>query len=431
MIQGPSLLGLIPLAVFILTIVRGWNAVSSVAMATIVGAILAGVGPVGIATDLQESLGEFLSYIGLVILAGGGLGKIAERTGVSQNIVSFIVNRVGLNTPNRVILGTGISSAVMVALLGTLAGANAVVAPVVIPIMAAAGVSSAVGAVLFQGFGATGLFLGPFTPPMVTFQGLTGLSYLEVVLYAGLPISAVLWVTTFIYAKRILGPTMESDAYTAEDTDTDQQSVPRNVSAPATAAFLLSLLGFIVYGIVVEGGSTFALFVILATAVVTGIAARLRPNELAETFIEGARPLVWLFITFVLFTPFLVYMDQMGGFQAVGNLLQPLIDAGGRGLFVVVSTLIGVVGVPGASVAQSQLIDELFASQVIALDVPMSLWVLVLLVGSQITNFLYPTGDTLGAMGLARSSNIRNMVIFGIVASIPCVVYVILATFIY
>lgn len=431
MIEGPSLLGLIPLAVFIVTVLRGWSAVASVATATIVGAILAGVGPVGIATDLQESLGEFLAYIGLVILAGGGLGKIAERTGVSRNIVSFIVNRVGLNTPNRVLLGTGISSAVMVGLLGTLAGANAVVAPVVIPIMAAAGISSAVGAVLFQGFGSTGLFLGPFTPPMVTFQGLTGLSYLEVVLYAGLPISVVLWITTFIYAKRILGPTLQTEPYTEEDISTDGQEVPRSVSAPATFAFLASLLGFIVYGIIVQGGSTFALFVILATTVVTGIAGRLGPNEMAETFIDGARPLVWLFITFVLFTPFILYMDQMGGFQAVGNLLQPLINAGGQSVFIIVSTLIGVVGVPGASVAQSQLIDELFASQVNSLNVPMSLWVLVLLVGSQITNFLYPTGDTLGAMGLARSSNLRNMIIFGVVATIPCVAYVIFAAFIY
>lgn len=431
MIEGPSLLGLVPLAVFIVTVVRGWSAVASVATATIVGAVLAGVGPVGIATDLQESLGEFLSYIGLVILAGGGLGKIAERTGVSRNIVAFIVNRVGLNTPNRVLLGTGISSAVMVGLLGTLAGANAVVAPVVIPIMAAAGVSSAVGAVLFQGFGATGLFLGPFTPPMVTLQGLTGLSYLEVVLYAGLPISVVLWITTFIYAKRILGATLQTEPYKQEDISTDDQEVPRGVSAPATFAFLASLLGFIVYGIIVQGGSTFALFVILATTVVTGIAGRLGPNEMAETFIEGARPLVWLFITFVLFTPFILYMDQMGGFQAVGNLLQPLINAGGRSVFIIVSTLIGVVGVPGASVAQSQLIDELFASQVNALNVPMSLWVLVLLVGSQITNFLYPTGDTLGAMGLARSSNLRNMIIFGVVATIPCVAYVIFAAFVY
>jgi hypothetical protein len=59
----------------------------------------------------------------------------------------------------------------------------------------------------------------------------------------------------------------------------------------------------------------------------------------------------------------------------------------------------------------------------------MSVWVLVLLVGSQITSFLYPEGDTLAAMGIARSKNIKNMVTFGVIATIPQIILVIIRAF--
>src|SRR5690625_2651500 len=157
----PTLWGLVPLLLFIVTVFRGWHPLVSIGLSVVVGAVMAGVPPAQVAADLETALGSFLAYVGLIILAGGGLGKIAERTGVARNIVRFIIDKIGADTPTKVIIGTGIASCIMVGLLGTLAGANAIIAPVVIPIMAMVGVSSAVAAVIFQGFGATGLFLGP------------------------------------------------------------------------------------------------------------------------------------------------------------------------------------------------------------------------------------------------------------------------------
>ena len=431
--EEPTLWGLVPLVVFAITIFRGWHPLVSIGLSVLVGAVMAGMPPAQVAADIQESLGSFLAYVGLIILAGGGLGKVAERTGVARNIVRFIIDKVGADTPTKVIIGTGIASTVMVALLGTLAGANAIIAPVVIPIMAVAGVSSAVCAIIFQGFGATGLFLGPFTPPMVTLMGLTGLSYPQVVLFAGLPIAVVMWVTTFFYAKRILVPSLEKAAYSADvagEFAVSAADEERSAAIP-TAAFLITLLGFIVYGIIIEGGATFAIVVIVLTAIVTGLAGRLSGRELAEAFVEGARPLLWLFFAFVLFTPFLDYMEAMGGFTRIAELLEPYLDAGGASLFTILVAIFGIAGVPGAAVAQKQLMDELFGPLALSLGVPMTAWALVLLVGSQITSFLYPTGDTLGSMGLARSSDLRNMIIFGVVASIPPLIVVAIAAFVY
>ena len=429
----PTLWGLVPLVVFAITIFRGWHPLVSIGLSVVVGAVMAGIPPAAVAADIEESLGSFLAYVGLIILAGGGLGKVAERTGVARNIVRFIIDKIGADTPTKVIIGTGVASTVMVALLGTLAGANAIIAPVVIPIMAVAGVSSAVAAVVFQGFGATGLFLGPFTPPMVTLMGLTGLSYPQVVLFAGLPIAVLMWITTYFYAKRILVPSLEKAAYSDEvvgELSADGGDNERSAAIP-TAAFLLSLLGFIVYGVIIEGGATFAIFVITITAIITGLAGRLKGRELAEAFVDGARPLLWLFFAFVLFEPFLNYMEEMGGFTRVAELLEPFLDEGGSSLFLILVAILGIAGVPGAAVAQKQLMDELFGPLALSLGVPMAGWALVLLVGSQITSFLYPTGDTLGSMGLARSSDLRNMILFGVVASIPPLLYVVFAAFVY
>ncbi len=427
MFEGPTLWGLIPLVVFVVLVFRKWHPVVAILMATAVGAVMAGASLVDVATVTQEGLGSFLAYVGLIIMAGGGLGKIAEKTGVAQNIVRMVMYKIGVNTPNKAIVGTMTSSALLSGSLGTLAGANAVIAPVIIPIVASTGLSSSVVAVIFQGAGVTGLFLGPFTPPMVTFMELTGLSYLQVVLYAGLPVSIVMWIVTFIYVKRILPKTLALYPYSKEDIAgaEQQEEFDPKIVKQTTWAFTITLLGFIIYGIIIQGGSTFAIMVITLTAIMTGLVGRLKPNEIAEYFFEGAKPLIWLFFQFVLFTPFIHYIEALGGFEALKNLLMPLIEGGSDLAIIVLTSITGIAGIPGAAVAQSVVLDELFSDVFVEAGIPMSIWILVLLIGSQMTEFLYPMGDTLGAMGIARSKDLKNMVIFGIVVTVAIVCFVI------
>ncbi|KYO66921.1 hypothetical protein ATZ99_07380 [Thermovenabulum gondwanense] len=110
---------------------------------------------------------------------------------------------------------------------------------------------------------------------------------------------------------------------------------------------------------------------------------------------------------------------------------KPLIDVGGPKLFMIISTLVGVFGVTGAAVAQEKVIHELFLPIVNQLNFPMHLWALVLLVGSQITFFAYPTGDMVGQMGLARSKDLKSMMKNGILITIFTVLYVVIRAFLY
>lgn len=344
MFTEPTLWGLFPLIAFIVLVFRKSHPVVAISVAVIIGAIMTGNGFISVAEQIQEGLGSFLAYVGLIIMAGGGLGKIAERTGVAQTIVSFIMNKVGINTPRKAILGTMMSSMLLTGSLGTLAGANAVIAPVIIPIVAAAGLSSTAVAIIFQGAGITGLWLGPFTPPMVTFMELTGLSYTQILLYASLPLSIIMLLVTYFFVKKTLPTTLKLHPYSKEDIAVAEGNQSKNNSKAvkqATAAFFVSLIGLIIYGLIIGGGSTFAIIVIMVTAIITGLVGRLKPNELMEKFFEGAKPLIWLLFLFVLFTPFINYVEQLGGFQAIANLLEPLVDMGGDALLVIVSTIIG------------------------------------------------------------------------------------------
>lgn len=433
MFEGPTLWGLVPLAVFVVLVFRKSHPVVAILIAILVGAIMNGSGLVSIAEVTQEGLGSFLAYVGLIIMAGGGLGKIAEKTGVAQTIVTVVMKKIGINTPTKAIIGTMASSTFLTGSLGTLAGANAVIAPVVIPIVASAGLSSSAVAIIFQGAGVTGLWLGPFTPPMVIFMEVTGLSYLEILLYAGLPLSVIMWIVTYIYVKKTLPKTLELYPYSEEDVavalDTQKQENPKVVKQ-ATVAFLVTLLGLITYGIIIQGGSTFAIVVIVVTAIVTGLVGRMTPNDITETFFEGAKPLLWLFFQFVLFTPFIFYVQELGGFEALKNLLVPFMDQGGDVALIVLSTITGVAGIPGAAVAQVVVLDEMFGELFFAASIPTSVYIMVLIVGSQMTELLYPVGDTLGAMGIARSKDLKSMVSFGIISTIVILLFVVLRSLI-
>jgi len=61
----------------------------------------------------------------------------------------------------------------------------------------------------------------------------------------------------------------------------------------------------------------------------------------------------------------------------------------------------------------------------------MHLWAIVLLVGSQITFFAYPTGDMVGQMGLARSTDLKSMIKNGLLITLFTCLYVVIRAILY
>ncbi len=419
----PPILGLAPLILYILLAFgKNTHPIVNVVVCVIFGAILSGQPLGSLGSVVYQSMGSFLALVGFIIMLGSGLGMVLRKTGVAENIVHLFMQKIGVKTQKHAILATMVSSIVLVTLLGTMAGANAIIAPIVIPMVAAVGLTPSTLAVIFQGAGQTGLFLSPFSPPMVTLMQITGLSYLRVLTCAGLPVAAVMWIGTYFIALRIQ---MQSQGKERFEDQGESAGVPSDqfqaskATASATKAFAAVMIAMVVWGIIAGGGASFVILVMIVASIVTGVVGGLSLSMVFDAMMEGCGRMFWMFFMFLLFDPFLNFVTESGGFDALVAIVEPYISFGGLVGFSIITALIGVFGINGAAVAQAVMIDTLFRPFLGDMGVSMGLWATIVLVGSQITSFAYPGADMIGQMGLAHASNIKPMMKLAYLAIIP------------
>ncbi|MFA6746450.1 MAG: citrate transporter [Aminobacterium sp.] len=409
MILGlPPILGFLPLLLYIVLMLKGKDMNLSVLVCVILGAILTGESITGFGAVLQQSLSSFLSLIGFIIVLGAGLGEVLTETKVAHNIVYQVVGKARLKSKKQAILIAMLTSTGLVSMLGTLAGSNAIIAPILIPIVASLGVTPNTLGVIMHGAGATGLYIGPFVPPVVTIMGLTGIGYGEYLMTAGIPLAVIVWGSTFFMACRTQKLTEGKFSYSEEDAAKTDFVVTPQIKR-ATIAFAITMAVMLIYGIFAKAGASYAIVVMLTAALVTGVAAGMSLDMALKTLVKGSSKMYWMFFMFVLFDPFLNYVAKSGAFDAIASYIQPLIAAGGEVAFIMLSSLIGVFGISGAGVAQAQITHELFLPLVKSLHISMDMWALVVLVACQVTFFVTPTVDMVGQMGLARSKDLKAM----------------------
>ncbi|WP_031561540.1 Na+/H+ antiporter NhaC family protein, partial [Acinetobacter baumannii] len=194
-IEEVGLIGLLPIFALALLTVIGLDIVLAVIIAIIISVIMTSTSVFELGGILAKSTGSFIATVGLIIMLGAGVGEVANRTGAAKELVKFIVNKVGLSSIPRVKLGIMISSVVICGSLGTMAGGNAIIVAVIIPIAAAVGLTPPTVALLLMTAGSVGLFIGPFTPSTVTILELGGLTYLQYLSTCAIPMSVVTLLT--------------------------------------------------------------------------------------------------------------------------------------------------------------------------------------------------------------------------------------------
>lgn len=129
----PPICGLFPLLLYIvLAFKKGMHPLVNVSICAVVGAIMVKQPLNGLGAVIYESMGSFLALVGFIIMLGSGLGMVLRKTGVAAAIVNVLMRKIGVRTQKRAMTATMVCSVVLVTLLGTLAGANAVIAPIVI-----------------------------------------------------------------------------------------------------------------------------------------------------------------------------------------------------------------------------------------------------------------------------------------------------------
>ena len=411
-----GIIGFLPiLALAVLTVV-GLDIVLAVIVAILLSVVMTSTSVLELGGILAKSTGSFIATVGLIIMLGAGVGEVANRTGAARELVKFIVNKVGLSSQSRVKLGIMISSVVICGALGTMAGGNAIIVAVIIPIAAAVGLTPPTIALLLMTAGSVGLFMGPFTPSTVTILELGGLTYPQYLISCAIPMSIVTLLTGWFMSGYIQKWTIGKYQYD-ETFNTAEEESPavQKRSKRAAIAFIGTIFVMAIMGVVLKAGFSFAIIVMLTVAMLTGLVAGFSPKQILDALYAGCGKLVWMFILYWLYNPILELVEKLNAYQTLLDGVTPYLVDLSPAMLCFGIFLFNIVGhIPGAAVAQMTFTNKIFGPILLANGVPPVAVTAVLLSSSQVDWFgPFPSSDMFGQMGLARSSQLKYMLYGG------------------
>ncbi len=410
LISPPSLWALLPLLIYIVMMFMGRDNVSGLIVGIIAGAVMLGFDFTTLSQAFQTALGSSTAMLGLIILTGAGLGVLMNEARVTHTLVYWIVRRIGVTTPTRAKIVLVVCSILICGMLGTLGGGNAVIAPVMIPILATLGVTPSVSAILFKVSGEIGLILGPLTGVTLVTMQVTGLSYLQLLTYATLPFSIVWLAGSWIAANRAQRRTEGKESYSQEET---VENIGNMHITPAekqtTVVFLVTFVLMVGYGIFSQQGTNYALIVILVLALVVALFKRMEIDHVVNSMVKGMASLMNLFVVFVTIELLLEMVDLGGGFTAISSHLGVLVKNGGPMAVMLVASVVGGFGIEAAAVAEIRIITEMFGGLAAQVGLPMGCFAVALLAATRLTGSIYPTSNLAGQLGIAHCRNMKEV----------------------
>lgn len=411
--DAPSLWAVMPLVIYIVLVLRNIPMFSSLIAAIFVGVIITGQS-IGMAADMfVKSVSSPLAAIGVIALLGGGLGAVMTKTGVTKTLVYWIVKGIGINSQKKGIFVTAFCSMLMSALLGTMAGGNAILAPIIIPLVAQVGITPSVVSILFKVCGDTGLVWGPLSPPTVTILALTGLSYSQMMLWAGLPFGIVYMggaiVGSMILLKKNRGPEVYEIDESSQKLD---EVIVSKEEKRSTLLFIISFLAFIIYGMASKQGTNYVHVVIILTSLIIGFAGKLNIEQTFSTLLSGASKLLNMFFIFVFFDMMINLITVGGGWDALSEFMGGLLSGISKVGVVMLTAVVGIFGLEGAAVAELKLLHQMFYPLAVQVGLPVEIFIIALIASIRLTASVYPSGNLVTAMGIARSTDTKR-VLFG------------------
>lgn len=412
-IQSPSLFALIPLIIMIVMIFRGFSNVASIMLGIIVGVLVMGQDFGMLANAFFESLGSTTALIGIIIMIGSGLGILMNETGVTQTLVYWIVKRIGVNTQTKAKIVLIICSILICGLLGTLGGGNAVIAPIMLPLLGSLGVTPTVVAILFKVSGEIGLIAGPLTGVTLVTMEVTGLSYAQLMVQAVIPFSIFWLVGAWIGANRAQKRTEKSESYELDGDIVEEMKHLDTFEVSGkqkrtTIAFLLSFVALIIYGIVSSQGTSYALIVMIVLSIVVTIASWTNIDTAVQCITKGVSSQANMFLIFITIDVLLNLVTLGGGFDALSNFLGKFVRYGGATGVMLVASVVGGFGIEAAAVAEIKIISEMFGSLAVESGLPMGCFAIAIMAATRLTGSIYPTSNFASQMGTAQCDNTKE-----------------------
>lgn len=428
--EAPSLLALIPMVLYIiLAFNEKINQFITLMICVIVGCVLTGNGVIEFGAAFAGALDSTIGQIGLIIALGTGVGAVMTKTGVSKTLCHWIIQGVGVNSEKKAIIAIEICCVVICGLLGTLAGGCAIIAPVIIPVVAAVGLTPNTVGCVSQSAGETGLIWGPFSGPVVTLMALTGLTYGQQMLWAALPYGIIWLVVIYFCGLYVQKKTVGKYSYELAEEDLNMAEITPK-ERTTTIAFIVTFLALVVYAIVMKAGMAYVVPVMFILALVMVIFSGMNLNDALKEFFKGVGSAAGMWVIFIALELLMNVIDAGGGFQALGNLFLNLVGEPTQTMTMIIGTLVGSFGINGGAVAQLTVTHEMFMPSIEICALPMQLWAIALICGSRVTSSIYPGANMIAVMGTARSTDMKAMLLGGWAVSIVSILYIIIWSFI-
>jgi len=416
-----ALWALLPLGMYAVLALAGMRILPATLAAFLTALCLALPSPSTSMDMLAESVTNPLTVVGLVIALGGGLGAVLRKTGIAQVIVSGVLTLVHDRGMRATALGIMAVCAVAVVALGTLAGAIAVAAPLLIPVAARLQFTRIATAVMFFIGGCAGLAVAPFAGSNVAVMTTADIGFPQYLMIS-LPLAVVSLVVGMFWV-----PVVQRRGVASADFYTDEEAAetvgPDNPSARRSTAVFAAVLGILVIGSMVANiGITFPLIALPLLAIVAGISARLPVREWLSTMSRGIASVAGIWLLFWILALGIILVDSLHPFEAVGDLLRPHIEDSSPFGFAVTVALVGWVGLPGAAAVQVVLVEKMFGQLGAGVGLNASTWATILFFSSKADSYgPFPTQNMLGPMGMARSRDVRTMLLTGWVVLVPVI----------
>ena len=414
LIHGPSLLGLIPLVVYIvLSFAIQDSIIIPISIATIVGFIMSGNGAVAFGTQFGATMGSTMGQVGFLVMLGAGLGGVMSEVGVTKTLCKWIVKGFHIKTKKIALIVLSLTEVILVLFIGSGVTATAIAAPFMIPIAALFGIHPVSMAVIMAIDGFVGMLLSPFASPNIMCMDITGLSFTSFELWAALPLLIVMFVASLVvifYVEKKYTQNENSEKYELSEEEMNYDIEVSPVAKRATIAFLITFVLCVAYVIFFGGGMAFTFFyMFLLTLIVAGF-GKYNLKSAIDTFFKTAASQIQIFYVCVMSTIMIATVDALGGFDALGTLFAGLVNGGSGVAFTgIFATLVGLFGVSGIAATQQVVIDGLFGGIVQSVGMKMGMYALVLLEGSYLTVLLYPSMTHFSALGLFRSKEMGTL----------------------
>lgn len=415
-----ALWGLLPIGLYAVLAISGMSILASTLIA-LASALALDFPTLPQAGEIMVgSVTNQVTIIGLIIALGAGVGGILRETGVAQVIVAGVLRLVGNRGPRTVAVGIMLACLVLVASLGTLAGALAIAAPLLIPVAARLGYTRISTATLMFIGGCAGLALAPFAGSNVAIMEAAEVGYGQYLLYGAGPLALLTLLVGTVWVPIVQRRSARSGDFYSEEEAADTTSPITPAARRATFVFAGLLIVLVAVAIVTGVGLIFPLVALPVLAIATGVAARLPLRTWFSALGRGMWSMAGVFLLFWLLAVLFLIIDRLQPFETVLGLLGPQLEASSPFVFSLIVALIGWVGVPGATAAQVILIDKVFGPLAGEIGVGPGSWVVVLLFASKADTYgPFPNPNMVSTMGLAHSKNLRTMLLTGWVLLIP------------